>query len=306
MNTTGNNLRATAVVVTHDRLQLLKRCVDCLRANAPARIVVVDNASTDGTAQWLDTQPDLCVIHQENCGGAGGFHTGIQKAYDMGAEWIWCMDDDVFPRPGCLHSLLRHADSEGTGILAPRRIMGDAVYSNDFLAFDLTHPLRSLHRGRHATRHVSQPTYIAGTAFEGLCVSRDVVSRVGLPNKELFIFCDDTDYCLRAQLAGFKILYVPTAEMDKHQFFCASNWTERQQQKKWKRYYMIRNSTYLNHHYGRNWAVRHLRGLLNLTGLVLTALLTAPFTQAYEMKDIPAFCRAWRAGIREQLGAITT
>ena len=66
-----------------------------------------------------------------------------------------------------------------------------------------------------AGRHITSPTEIMGTAFEGPFIRREVVEKIGLPNKDLFIFCDDTDYCLRTIRAGYKILYIPDALMDK-------------------------------------------------------------------------------------------
>ena len=125
---------------------------------------------------------------------------------------------------------------------------------------------------------------------------------MGLPNRELFIFCDDTDYCLRIVRAGFKIVYVPEALMDKEKFFSDDSWSERNKKKKWKRFYQIRNSTYLNHHYGRNAAVRYLRGFNGVMGYILTALFTIPFSDAWQWRDISRLWQAYRDGIHEKLG----
>ena len=127
---------------------------------------------------------------------------------------------------------------------------------------------------------------------------------VGLPNKDLFIFCDDTDYCLRTVMAGYKILYVPTALMDKEKFFSDDSWGERNKKKKWKRFYQIRNSSYLNHHYGKNWAVKYLRGFNGAIGYILIAFFSAPFSDAYRWTDIPMFWKAYTDGIRERLGRL--
>ena len=67
-----------AVVVTHNRLPLLQRCVDCLRANAPGRIIVVDNGCTDGTGPWLDAQEGLHVVHLQKLDAAAGFEALTQ------------------------------------------------------------------------------------------------------------------------------------------------------------------------------------------------------------------------------------
>lgn len=292
-----------AVVVTYNRRELLKRNIACLRLNTPvSSIVVVNNGSTDGTGAWLDEQEDLTVIHQENVGGSGGFYRGIQYAYQAGADWIWCMDDDVFPRPDCMEYLLPYTHEPGVGILAPRRLMEGQIFTNDFQKVNLSNPFASMYQQKLKKQVVNGPVDICGTAFEGLCISRKAVAEIGLPNKELFIFCDDTDYCLRAVLAGFRILYIPSALMDKEKFFSNDNWEERSRKKKWKRFYQVRNSTYLNHHYGRNWWVRYLRGFNGMLGYLLVALFTCPFKNVYTLNDVAKFWQAYRDGIYEKLG----
>jgi len=88
--------KAIAVVVTYNRLHLLKECITALRnqTQKPDAILVINNGSTDDTGKWLLSQPDLLVISQGNTGSGGGFETGIQWAYKNGYSWIWCMDDD--------------------------------------------------------------------------------------------------------------------------------------------------------------------------------------------------------------------
>ena len=296
-------MNIVAVVVTFNRLELLKRNIECLRMNKPvSSILIVNNGSTDGTQKWLDTQTDLKVIHQENVGGSGGFYTGIKHAFQMGADWIWCMDDDVFPRDTCLAELLKEAKDENIGILAPRRLMDGKIFCHDFQAYNLWNPFASMYTRRLENDKVNAPIDIQGTAFEGPFIRREVVESIGLPNKDLFIFCDDTDYCLRTVQAGFRIVYVPSALMDKQKFFSDDSWSERSRKKKWKRFYQIRNSAYMNHHYGRNWGVKFLRGFINVFGYMATAFVTAPFSKAWQWKEIPRLWQAYQDGINEKLG----
>ena len=301
-------MKIIAVVVTYNRLELLKRTISCLRGQSRPldELLVVNNGSTDGTSDWLDTQQGLYAITQTNTGGSGGFHTGIRVAFLRQADWIWCMDDDVFPRADCLERLLRHTDdAPRTGILAPRRLLEGRIFTNDFRALNLTNPFASMYQKKLKGQAVDAPTDICGTAFEGLCISKECVAEIGLPNRDLFIFCDDTDYCIRAVLARYRIRYIPDALMDKQRFFTQCSWSERQHQKKWKRFYQVRNATYLNHRYGRNWAVRYLRGLNGALGYILIVLLTAPFTKAYRWGDIRRFWKAYRDGVQERLGNIS-
>lgn len=295
-------MKVIAVVVTYNRSQLLKRNIACLRKNSPHAIIVVNNGSTDDTGEWLAEQTDLIVITQANVGGSGGFYTGIQQAMERGADWIWCMDDDVFPRPDCLSNLLDHTASEEVGILAPRRLMEGNIFTNDFQAVNLTNPFSSMYKKKLKKQVINKPIEILGTAFEGLFIRKETVEKIGLPNKDLFIFCDDTDYCLRAVLAGYKILYIPSALMDKEKFFSNDTWNERNKKKKWKRFYQIRNSTYLNHHYGRNWGVKYIRGFNGVIGYIAIALFTCPFSDAYSLKDVAKLWKAYQDGIQEKLG----
>ena len=298
-------MKIIAVVVTYNRLALLQRTIAALKTQTRPldAIVVVNNGATDGTADWLEAQQGQEDFTQDNVGGSGGFARGIREAVQMGADRIWCMDDDVFPRPSCLERLLEAAATHpDAAILAPRRFMGDKIICHDFTRYNLTNPLASMYGGKLRKCPPTAPTYVAGTAFEGPLISRQVVDTVGLPNAELFIFCDDTDYCLRTHLAGLHLLYVPQAEMDKAEFFTEDTWAERETKKKWKRYYQVRNATYLSHHYGRNWAVRHLRGFSGVAGYIVTAAFTAPFSKGWKWSDIPRLWRAYRDGIHERLG----
>ena len=298
------NMRVVAVVVTYNRRELLKRTVECLRQTPGlAGIIIVNNSSTDGTGDWLAEQKDLLVITQPNVGGAGGFCAGMKRAYQEGADWIWCMDDDVFPRPDCLKHMLAYA-KDGVGIVSPRRMMDGEIFTTEFQAYNFTNPFGSTYEGKLRKQSVTEALEIQGAAFEGLLISRHLVEKIGYPNKDLFIFYDDTDYCLRAVRAGFKIIYAPDALLDKQKFFDQATWAERNRKKRWKRFYQVRNGAYLNHHYGENFGVRYLRSFINVAGYMAIAATSALCSNSYKLADVARFWRAYRDGIKEQLGIL--
>ena len=74
------NTFVACVVVTYNRLGCLKQCLNALRNQSCQQfdIIVVNNGSTDGTKEFLDSQKDIIVIHQQNLGGAGGFYAGMK------------------------------------------------------------------------------------------------------------------------------------------------------------------------------------------------------------------------------------
>lgn len=86
----------TAVVVTYNRLSLLRRCLAALCAQTVQgfTVLLVDNASTDGTAEYAQslTMPGLVYRNPgRNLGGAGGFSYGIRAAVELGCEAVWIM-----------------------------------------------------------------------------------------------------------------------------------------------------------------------------------------------------------------------
>ncbi|RIJ57835.1 glycosyltransferase, partial [Clavibacter phaseoli] len=117
--------RIVAVVVAYDRRELVQETLAALEAQtvAPHAVVVVDNASSDGTAGVVGERfprADLVVLPR-NTGGAGGFTVGIARAVAVhGADAVWLMDDDTVPDPGALAALLatRRTAPAGTAVLA--------------------------------------------------------------------------------------------------------------------------------------------------------------------------------------------
>jgi rhamnopyranosyl-N-acetylglucosaminyl-diphospho-decaprenol beta-1,3/1,4-galactofuranosyltransferase len=230
-----------AVVVTFNRRPLLARLLDVLQQTPRlAEIIVVDNASTDGTADWvrgLDAlagargstaeKPSVAeergtsvsrppvpvhlVALDTNTGGAGGFHSGIETAIARGADLVWLMDDDGVPAPDCLdrlleHSVARTADFWGPAVLAeqdPTR-----------LCFPIRLPGRaSVVHDMKSVEAAAVDGVIEGIVipFNGVLITRELVERIGLPREEFFIWGDDVEYRLRAERAGLRIATVVDA-----------------------------------------------------------------------------------------------
>lgn len=209
----GSDPRVAAVVVTFNRRDLLARLLEALLATPDLdEVIVVDNASTDGTAQMLaELAPGRVGIHvvslTTNTGGAGGFNRGLATAMERGADLAWLMDDDGVPEPDCLSRLLEfdgELDFWGPAVLAE----GDRSQ----LCFPIRLPGRTSVVSRMAdveaaaNRNGLLPDIVI--PFNGVLVTRALVERIGLPRQEFFIWGDDHEYRLRAERAGARIATV--------------------------------------------------------------------------------------------------
>lgn len=298
-------MKITAVIVTYNRFALVQRTINALRSQTHKldSIIVVDNGTTDGTHEWLDTQDDLTVIHQDNVGGSGGFWRGIKEGAERGFDWLWCMDDDVFPEPDCLEKLLAVAEP-ADGMLCPLRKQNGKTFLSEVRRFNLTNAFRSLHCHALTLQDVEgkETVSIEGVAFEGPLIRREVVEKIGLPNKELFLLYDDSDYSLRTVLAGYRVRLVTNAILNKELFFANDDVVTMRKKGKWKLYYHIRNTVYFNRTYGRNALVRWLRPIAVLLQYELYVFKNLPFNDKYTLQDARDFVTAYQHGYQGRLG----
>lgn len=183
-------MKTFALIVTYNRLDSLKRVLNCVlnQTRKLDKIVVVNNDSTDGTQEWLEEQPGIQVIKQANLGGAGGFHTGVKECYEQGADWIWMMDDDVFPNDNCLEELFKYTNI--SNCLNITRYWSNGDYVPQYFYYDINY---NVSRELEPNLEVDYQT-MNTCCFEGLLISRDIVKKIGFPDSDFFIAGDDTIY----------------------------------------------------------------------------------------------------------------
>lgn len=203
MGTDSRKKSVAAVVVTYNRKQLLLECLDCLEAQDLARlgdscelsVIVVDNASTDGTEEALEpyvTSGRISYFNTgENLGGAGGFNYGMRVAVEAGHDYVWVMDDDCMAHPDTLRELL----------LAGEGLEGDFGYLTSVCLWTDGNPC-TMNRQRHPLHTTIedfspelQPCTLA--SFVSLFVPADVIAELGLPIKDFFIWTDDWEFTRR-------------------------------------------------------------------------------------------------------------
>lgn len=185
-----------AVVVTHNRRELLARCVDCLlgQTEPGLDIWIIDNASTDGTGDMLAPMIRDGRVNYENTGanlgGAGGFQHGLRLAAKRGYEYAWVMDDDSMPEPTALEALMREAEALGEfGYLSGKTLWTDGSICRMNVQRDL--------KLRNITDFSPSRIPSGAATFVSLLVPLRVVREVGLPIGEFFIWADDLEYTRR-------------------------------------------------------------------------------------------------------------
>ena len=206
--------RVAAVVVTFNRKQLLTECLDALLAQQEPveRIILIDNASSDGTPELLAERGYLAepridyVRSPSNTGGAGGFHEGIKRAFEQGYDWFWIMDDDAEPLPDALAIVAPYLTAEYAAV-ANLKVGKDGIpqythrgwFDRDILSPGPVRPITAA--------DLKVPVLeIDHASFVGLLVSRRAVEAIGLPRAEFFIHYDDVEYSTRLRQFGRMIL----------------------------------------------------------------------------------------------------
>jgi rhamnopyranosyl-N-acetylglucosaminyl-diphospho-decaprenol beta-1,3/1,4-galactofuranosyltransferase len=201
--------RVCAVVVTFNRRRLLAECLDALAAQtrAPDRVVVVDNGSTDGTADMLRARAAVETVRLEtNRGSAGGFATGVEAA--RGCDWLWLMDDDAEPAPDALERLLASdaARDPAAAALCPAVVLPDGT-------IDVKHRGDFRRRPRYLRRDRYTGTPRLGFfTWVGVLLRAEVVRAAGPPKAELFVWADDYEYSFRVREHG-EIRLVPASRV---------------------------------------------------------------------------------------------
>lgn len=229
--------KVIALVVSYNRQALLAECIDALRnqTRKPDAILVINNGSTDNTEEWLQSQQDIHFITQNNVGSAGGFNTAISWAYKNGYSWMWCMDDDGYPKENALEALLK--------VETPQRSLLNCAVINKENKKSFVWNTKNY----KTIDDVHEPLIKGvGHPFNGTLIHRAIVEKVGMPNAGLFLWGDETEYYFRIINQHQIPVYTVSDSIHYHPataFTYKKDWDFKTS---WKMYFYVRNRLHIN------------------------------------------------------------
>lgn len=203
-----------AVVVTYNRKALLLDCINALLKQKllPQKIIIVDNASTDGTIDFITSHSLLenslieLIQMPSNLGGAGGFKAGQEHALKQGADWVWMMDDDAAPHPTALFELVKVA-------VNPLNVYGSLAVKGENTSWQMTilnePPLTTI-----IAAEIPEQAPVMMVPFLGFYIHKNLVAQIGLPDEGFFIAADDVEYSLRAKTNGAQIIIAGNSRIE--------------------------------------------------------------------------------------------
>jgi GT2 family glycosyltransferase len=212
---------ASVVVVTYNALPWIEQALESVRGH---ETVVVDNGSTDGTADFLrDRFPDAQLVEQQNRGLAHGWNTGIART---SGRYVLLLNSDAWLDGGALEALVSFADAHPeAAVVGPRLRYPDGRLQRSVRGFPTLWRLATefLYLRKLAPRTEALNAFYAGGFDHGSVreaevlmgavwlVRRQAIAEVGPADDAFFLFSEETDWAYRFRQAGWKVLFFPGA-----------------------------------------------------------------------------------------------
>lgn len=209
-------MKVAIVIPNLNGREMLPACLDSLAGQLrPADIIVVDNNSSDGSADFIAKKyPDVRLLrHDENKGFAGGVNAGIKYALNHSCEFIALLNNDAFVDKDWIQNLLISAQENPKAGIITSKILDKSGKKLDstgdfYTTWGLSFPRG---RGEVDTGQYDGLREIFGASGGASLYRAEMLKEIGLFDEDFFAYYEDIDISFRAQLAGWKILYEPTA-----------------------------------------------------------------------------------------------
>jgi GT2 family glycosyltransferase len=209
-----------SIILNTNRCKDTLDSLSSLRANTYGRhqAIILDNHSTDGSIPAIrSTFPDVQIIElSDNLGYAGNNNVGIKAALDQGADWVLVLNEDTILAPDCLEQLVEIGECDPKiGIVGPMVYHYDEPDVIQSAGGILGRYWESIHLAKNEPDHgqYSGPHQVEWISGCAILVKREVIEQVGMIDERFFLYWEETEWCLRAGKAGWRIMHVPQAKL---------------------------------------------------------------------------------------------
>ena len=210
-------MKILVVIVTHNRLKELKRCIDYVNNQTfnNKKILVIDNNSTDDTQKYLKKSNIPSIYSDKNIGSAGGWNLGINYALNNSYDFIWLMDDDGYPHQEALNNLYScFINSEKIACISSLVVDQNNIEK-------LAIPLPILKKNKlpiiFKTKRKIYLTndkklkenifYEYANFFNGALIKVEYIKKIGNINTSFFLYGEEVDYFFRLREVGKVLTY---------------------------------------------------------------------------------------------------
>lgn len=223
--------RVLAIIVNWNKREHVRRLLGELGAlrRPPDEILVVDNASTDGSAEMIAAEfPHVTLLRSpQNVGGSGGFNRGLRWALERGGfDYLWLLDNDVVVHEGALEALLATAEADpAVGLVGSRIVdLGHPEKTQEVGATIFWPTCTLVKTGENATfaRPGTQPAQVFPADYVASCsllARTRAVEEVGIWDEGYFVFFDDIEWGIRFNRAGWKVVATTGSVIEHENFY---------------------------------------------------------------------------------------
>lgn len=215
-----NKVRIFTVILNTNRRDDTLACLEALHHSTYKQhtIIVLDNASTDGSVEAIEAGfPQVEIIHlKENKGYAGNNNVGIAAAIAQGADWVYVLNEDTIQAPDCLEHLVAVGESDpNVGIVGPMVYHADNPDVIQSAGGWIDHHWQAGHKGQNDLDkgQFVEPHPVAWVSGCAIMVRREVIEQLGMLDEHFFYYWEETEWCVRTRRAGWKIMHVPQAKL---------------------------------------------------------------------------------------------
>lgn len=209
----------TVILNTNRRADTLA-CLASLQQNTYPRhtVIVLDNASSDGSVDAIRASfPSVQIVSlTENRGYAGNNNVGLHAALEQRADWVFVLNEDTILDPDCLTHLVEAGENDARiGVVGPMVYHHDEPTVIQSAGGELSRWWEARHAGQNEEDRgqFARPREVDWVSGCAIMVRRAVVEQAGMLDERFFYYWEETEWCLRARKAGWRILHAPGARL---------------------------------------------------------------------------------------------